>query len=140
MIKASQLKVDFSADLAGDNSLKTGVEAGGSKTKALEVVDDELSCFTYTPDLAKATKELVMADKGYGIYHLTNRGACTWYQSAVELFRLTNANTVVVPISGVKLARPAKRPKCSVLLNTKLPQLRDYREALKEYLISQKLN
>lgn len=101
---------------------------------SLEVVDEELSCFTYTPDLAKATKELVDKNSGYGIYHITNSGAGTWYAAALELFKLAGVKIEVKPITGEKLARPAKRPKYSVLLNTKLPQFRDYREALREYL------
>ena len=106
-----------------------------SKTKKeLEAVDEELSCFTYTPDLAKATKELYESDRGYGIYHLINSGRATWYEAAVELFKIADINVRVVPVSGAKLKRPAKRPKYSVLLNTKLEPLRDYREALKEYL------
>jgi len=99
----------------------------------LEAVDEELSCFTYTPDLAKATKELVDKNSGYGIYHIVNGGPCTWYEAAVELFKLAGIGVEVKPITGDKLDRPAKRPKYSVLLNTKLPPLRDYKEALKEY-------
>ena len=100
---------------------------------SLEAVDEELTCFTYTPDLARATKELIDKDSGYGIYHITNSGPCTWYQAALELFKLAGIKIEVKPITSDKLARPAKRPKYSVLLNTKLPPLRDYREALKEY-------
>ncbi|MFA6306899.1 MAG: dTDP-4-dehydrorhamnose reductase [Patescibacteria group bacterium] len=100
----------------------------------LEVVDEELSCFTYTPDLAQATKELVDKNSGYGIYHITNSGACTWHEAALELFKLAGIKAEVKAVTGEKLARPAKRPKYSVLLNTKLPPLRDYREALEEYL------
>ena len=98
------------------------------------MVDEELSCFTYTPDLAKATKELVDNNSGYGIYHIVNSGAGTWYAAALELFRLAGRQIEVKPISGESLARPAKRPKFSKLISTKLPPLRDYREALKEYL------
>jgi len=106
-----------------------------SKTKKqLEAVDEELSCFTYTPDLARATKELYESDRGYGIYHLTNSGRATWHEAAVELFKIAKIDVTVAPLSGAKLKRPAKRPKYSVLLNTKLPALRDYREALTEYL------
>lgn len=100
----------------------------------LEVVDDEVSCFTYAPDLAKATRELILAGKGYGIYHLTNSGACTWYQAAVELFKMADIKVEAAPIPGDRLTRPAKRPRYAALLNTKLPPLRDWREALKEYL------
>jgi len=100
----------------------------------LEVVDGELSCFTYSPDLAKATVGLVESDRGYGIYHLVNSGVSTWYEAAKELFKLLGQDIKVVSLEPEKLIRPAKRPKYSVLLNTKLPQLRDWREALKEYL------
>jgi len=101
---------------------------------SLEVVNDETSCFTYTPDLARATRELVDGDFGYGIYHLVNSGACTWYQAAVELFKIKDIKVKVLPIQSDKFPRPAKRPEYSVLINTKLPPLRDYREALREYL------
>ena len=105
----------------------------------LEVVDEEVGGFTYSPDLARATKDLVQADKGYGIYHLANGGACTWYQAAVELFKTADIGVKVLPIRGDKLSRPAKRPKYSILLNSKLPLLRDYREALREYLTKGKV-
>ena len=106
-----------------------------SKTKkVIEVVNEEVSCYTYTPDLAQATKELILSGKGNGIYHLINQGAGSWYQAAVELFNLAGIDIKVVPISSDELKRPAKRPKYSILINTKLPLLRDYREALKEYL------
>ncbi|MBU0722460.1 dTDP-4-dehydrorhamnose reductase [Patescibacteria group bacterium] len=110
------------------------LEQGRTKP-SMEIVDEEIGCFTYTPDLAKATRELVDHNHdGYGIYHLTNSGSCTWYEAALELFNLAGVEIEVKPIASDKLARPAKRPKYSVLLNTKLAPLRGYREALKEYL------
>lgn len=112
--------------------------AAAENKKELELVDDEFSCFTYSPDLAQATKELYENNRGYGIYHMVNSGACTWHEAAVELFKLASVEVKLIPISGEKLKRPAKRPKYSVLLNTKFTQLRDYREALKEYLKNKK--
>lgn len=110
------------------------------QSQRLKAVDGELSCFTYTPDLAKATRDLIEAGSGYGIYHLTNSAPCTWYEAAVELFKIAGIKAEVVPVKGEKMLRPAKRPKYAVLLNTKLPPLRDYREALREYLESVKYN
>ncbi len=105
-----------------------------SEKECLDVVHDELSCFTYTPDLAQATRRLMESDKGYGIYHLTNQGPTTWYQAVTELFKIKNIKIKVNPITSDKLPRPAKRPKYSVLINTKFELMRDWREALKEYL------
>jgi len=108
----------------------------------IDVVDEEISCFTYTPDLAKATRQLVESEKArsepgrksYGIYHIVNGGPCTWYQAALELFKIVDIDIKVNPVTSDKFPRPAKRPKYSVLLNTKLKSLRDWKEALREYL------
>lgn len=101
---------------------------------SLDIVNDELSCFTYAPDLAQATKKLLDSDKGYGIYHLVNEGPVTWYQAAKEFFRQKNINIIIKPIPGDKMPRSARRPKYSVLLNTKFEKLRPWNEALREYL------
>lgn len=100
-----------------------------------DVVDEEQSCFTYTTDLARATMQLIESRKKYGIYHLVNEGASTWYEATVELFKLAGKNNIKVnAVTSDKYPRAAKRPKYSVLLNTKIHKMRDYREALKEYL------
>lgn len=100
----------------------------------IDVVDSEKSCFTYTVDLAKATKGLIDSKKISGIYHIINEGACTWFESVQELFKIKNITTKVNPVSSDKFPRPAKRPEYSVLKNTKLKKLRSYQEALREYL------
>jgi dTDP-4-dehydrorhamnose reductase len=99
----------------------------------LEVVNDEKSFFTYTIDLAEATKKLVESDAGYGIYHLANQGACTWYGAVKEWFKIANIKVKTKSVSASKFPRPAQRPKCSILLNTKTEKLRDLKEALADY-------
>jgi dTDP-4-dehydrorhamnose reductase len=100
----------------------------------LTAVDEEVSCFTYTADLAKETKRIIEDKENYGVYHIVNSSFCTWFEAAVELFRIANVSVLTEPVSSDSFPRPAKRPKYSVLLNTKLNPLRDWREALKEYL------
>lgn len=100
----------------------------------LKVVDEEKSCFTYTRDLAVEIKALADEEISFGTYHIVNEGACTWYEAAVELFKIAKMDIEVISVSSAEFPRPAKRPKSSVLLNTKLKPLRNYREALKEYL------
>lgn len=100
------------------------------------VVNEELSCFTYTPDLAAASARLIAARPAEGIYHLVNEGAATWYDGARELFQLAKKEVVIRAIRSENLARPARRPKFSVLKNNKLKKMRPYQEALKEYLRS----
>lgn len=104
--------------------------------KEFKLVDkEELSCFTYTPDLARATYDLLAIGKGYGIYHITNSGPVSWYEAAKYLFELKGVTDVnLIPVTSADYPRPAKRPKYSVLLNTKLEPLRGWKEALREYL------
>lgn len=104
-----------------------------SKNK-IQVVDSELSCFTYTPDLASASLSLWEDNADRGIYHLVNSGPATWYQAALYLFELSKIKIEIEPVDSDFWPRPAKRPKFSVLENTKRPALRSWQEALKDYL------
>lgn len=102
----------------------------------IKVVDDELSNFTYAPDLAGRTKFLVENSLPFGIYHITNEGVpVTWYGAAKVLFELAGIKGVkLIPVSPEEFPRPAKRPKYSILINTKLEPLRSWPVALKEFL------
>lgn len=104
------------------------------KQDNINVIDEEMSSPTYAPDLAERTKFILDSAAPYGIYHASNGGACTWYEFAKEIFRLSGKNIMVNSVSGDKFPRPAARPKFSVLLNTKLPEMRPWQEALGEYL------
>jgi len=106
----------------------------GKENKEVKAVDEETSCFTYAPDLAKKTKEIVEANKSFGIYHVFNEGACTWYEAVVELYRQAKIKTKVVPVGSEEFPRPAQRPYVSTLINTRLNPMRSYKLALKEYL------
>ncbi len=115
----------------------------GRKKKSIEVVDEEVSCFTYTPDLAEATRKLLGFGKGnsissrkwaFGNYHFVNENPCTWYECAVKLFKIAGEKVEVKPVPAEQFPRLAKRPAYSRLLNTKFPKLRNWEEAVKEYI------
>lgn len=110
----------------------------GGKNKSVKVIDEETSCFTYAPDLARKTKEIIESKKPFGIYHVVNSDPCTWYEAVLELYKQAKKKAKVVPVSGSEFPRPAKRPYYSVLLNTKLNPMRSYKDALKEYLKDKK--
>ena len=99
-----------------------------------DMVDSELTSPTYAPDLALRTREIV-ENHPPGIYHGAQDGACTWYSFAQEIFRLIDREDIKLnPVGSDFYPRPAKRPVCSVLINTKLPPARSWQEALAEYL------
>lgn len=127
------------------------------KGQALRVVDDQVGSPTYTKDLAKAIHVLIDRVQGpgshghkvtmppghkvtcYGIYHISNSGAVSWFDYAKEILKLTKSHTKVLPVSSEELNRPARRPKMSVLDNSKFIEFTGYRmrswqEALKAYV------
>ena len=109
----------------------------------LRVVHDQVTAPTWARDvaaaLARLLPRLVRGDAPGGIYHLTNAGACSWYEFARAALALAGVDAEVEPITSAELAAPAPRPAYSVLANTRLaaigePPLRSWQDALAAYL------
>ncbi|NQV12650.1 dTDP-4-dehydrorhamnose reductase [Candidatus Uhrbacteria bacterium] len=133
VIRLSRL---FGKPATSDAGKKSFIDVmlGLAQTKDhLDLVDEEESSPTYAPDLAKRTREIVEAHPP-GLYHAANSGSCTWYGFAKEIFKQKGVTIDITPVSGKMFPRPAKRPMHCVLLNTKLPRMRLWTEALEEYL------
>ncbi|MBI5101843.1 MAG: dTDP-4-dehydrorhamnose reductase [Nitrospirae bacterium] len=108
-----------------------------AERESLDVVDDQRGCPTYTVDLADKLREL--SGKGYGTYHITNSGTCSWYEFAVKIGELTGIQRKINPVTTDKFPRPAKRPVNSVLGNTMLrleglEPARRWEDGLRDYL------
>jgi dTDP-4-dehydrorhamnose reductase len=104
----------------------------------LSVVNDQLGSPTYTRDLARAIRDLVQKD-ARGIVHVSNEGACSWYDFAKEILAGAGRQSVSVkPISTDQSARPARRPNYSVLSPSSLHacgiHMRPWQQALQSYL------
>jgi dTDP-4-dehydrorhamnose reductase len=107
--------------------------------RSIRVVDDQVLTPTYTADLADAIARLLAADPPGGIYHLTNAGACSWFEFAGRIFALCGLAPALEPTTSADFGAPARRPRNSVLENTRatalgLPPLRPWPEALAAYL------
>lgn len=84
---------------------------------ALDVVDDQRGCPTYTVDLARGIVGLC-SKNARGIVHVRNAGECSWFEFAREIVRRSGLRTDVRPVSSSQMARPAPRPAYSVLSAT----------------------
>jgi len=100
----------------GKNFVKT-ITSLSQKRDKIEVVNDQKGSPTYTSDLSAAL-EMFLASNKYGIYHITNKGICTWFDFAKEIVSLSNIKTEIIPIKSVDFKRPAKRPHNSALDNS----------------------
>lgn len=122
----------------GRNFVKTML-ALAEKNSEIRVVNDQYGSPTSALELARAIAFLIDSD-GQGIYHGVCEGTATWYEFAVEIFRLAGKEVKVIPITTEEYPTPAKRPKYSVLKNTRLAEaghtLKFWKDALKEYMES----
>ncbi len=112
-------------------AIREKAAAGGP----LRVVDDQVGSPTYATDLAEAIACL-LARELTGVFHVTNAGACSWYEFAAAILLLTGqASVPLLRMTSDELNRPARRPALSVLENAAwrkagLPPLRPWQEAL----------
>jgi dTDP-4-dehydrorhamnose reductase len=105
---------------------------------SIPVVSDQIGSPTYTVDLANAIA-LLIKKPVYGIYHVTNSEYCSWYEFAQEIFEIAEINIDLKPVTTEEFARPAPRPKYSVLENYNwkmegFPLARSYKEALRDFM------
>lgn len=119
----------------GKNFVET-ITSLSSKKSELRVVDDQIGKPTYALDLARAVKTILEKKYPFGIYHITNEGFVSWYDYARKVVKLKGIKIPVKSQSTAESGARAKRPRYSILLNTKFPPLRSWQKALEEYLRS----
>jgi dTDP-4-dehydrorhamnose reductase len=123
----------------GKNFVRTILQRA-RRAEPLRVVDDQVGAPTYTMDLAEKLEQIVMRGNP-GVYHVTNRGYCSWFEFAQEILR--QAGLSHVPLSPIPTSasdRPALRPRNSRLAHARLESeglglLPPWQDALTRYLL-----
>jgi dTDP-4-dehydrorhamnose reductase len=120
--------------VAGRNFADTMLRLAGER-EAVQVVEDQVGCPTWTGHLAPALLGLLEREVR-GLVHLAGAGAVSWNGFAREIFRQAERACRVEPATTEQLARAAPRPGWSVLASERddvLP-LPDWRDGLAGYL------
>ena len=108
------------------------------KNEPITVIDDMWMSPTYTKNASSTLKEIIEKQLPYGVYHATNKGYCSWYQFAEQIFQFTGLTPDLTPIKTDQLTMKAKRPRFSALKSIKLTkygiEMPTWRKALREYL------
>jgi len=139
IVRSSSLFGVAGASSKGGNFVETILRLAKERDE-LRVVKDQIFSPTYTKDLARKITQLINMEY-YGVFHITNKGACSWYEFTQEILRLARLKTPVVPITSDQYPQKAKRPPYSVLDNYHLrllgmDDLRPWPEALEDYMRS----
>ncbi len=98
-----------------------------NKLDFLKVVDDQHGSPTWTKDIAGLIQVIIRSDsRGYGIYHFSGEGNCTWFDFAGEIYRLGRENELITsdctldPCTSEEFPTMAKRPAYSLLSKDKV--------------------
>lgn len=137
LIRTSGLYGRAGSSGKGGNFVETMIRKA-SGNESIRVVDDQRLTPTSTRELARATAALIETSH-YGLFHVTSKGNCTWYEFAGEIFRLLGLDPDLAPTTSGAFAAAARRPAYSVLANHHLDELgmddlKHWRDALREYL------
>ena len=118
----------------GGNFVETIIKKARAH-EPIKVVNNITMSPTYSLDAANGLAKL-LRNRATGLFHIANRGACTWYEFAKTISELADFGDVIHSVSSGEFAVRAARPKNSALITEQRGfQLRPWRDALKAYLV-----
>jgi dTDP-4-dehydrorhamnose reductase len=134
IVRTSSLFGKTGARGKGGNFVET-IVAKAKAGETLRVVDDMTMSPTYARDAATALVELIKT-KADGMVHLTNRGACSWYELAKQIVDIIGLPVAIDRVSSKEYPTRARRPLNSALQSERfLVKLCSWQDALEAYLI-----
>ena len=125
----------------GHNFVRTMLRLGRERAE-VRAVDDQRGNPTCADDLSFELLRLALTD-GFGVYHCTNEGTCSWAELAAAVMEEAGLSCRVVPVTTEQYRRlnpgAAPRPAFSSLENARLAAtigngMRPWREALRDYV------
>ena len=118
----------------GDNFVTNIINLMKSNDE-IRVVNDQFGSPTYAGDLADTILNIILNNKWYpGIYNYTNSANISWFDFANEIKSICDFNTIIKPIPSKAYPQKAKRPKYSILDNSKI--INTFKIEQVNYLIS----
>ena len=119
------------------------VLAQAERGEPTRMVADMTFSPSYAPHVAQTVRRLIDAE-AFGTHHVTNAGACTWFEFVRTAFAKAGlADAPLEPISYASFGNPTQRPMYSPLENTTfarlgIPALNAWDVALDEYLAARR--
>ncbi len=106
--------------------------------RIIKIVCDQISIPTYTEDIVKIT--FLCVEKGLrGIYHLTNSGYCSRFESAKYFLEGIKWDGLILPVDSNFFPSEAKRPYFSAMSNKKISdalsiEIPHWKDAVDKYI------
>lgn len=137
IVRLASLFGGVGARSKGGNFVDTVLEKA-RRGAELNIVGDIRMTPVYAYDAARSLQQLIR-QQASGIFHIANRGSCTWYDFACRALELAGLSAQVQRVSSSEYPCRARRPRDSSLASVKWQPagddaLRPWPEALRAYL------
>jgi dTDP-4-dehydrorhamnose reductase len=126
---------------AGENFVERMIAAAvhhrSTGGNPLRVVNDQIATPTYAGHLADAIVRL-LETTAFGLHHVTNSGACNWWEFAQAILERAELSVEVQPVSSAAFGAAAPRPASSALVSCRaadagIGRLPTWEEGLEAY-------
>lgn len=115
------------------DKILTWIEEG----KDLKIADDKIDSFAYTKDVAEEIVSILEKKLPYGVYHLSNEGKENYFNFVNEMVKILDVNVKITKAKHDDFGfKDVHYPKKTSIKSVKLPSIRNWKEALGEYLNS----
>jgi dTDP-4-dehydrorhamnose reductase len=128
-----RLPVLFGASAKPNQLVERMVTRARGGEKHLHLADDIVSSPTYAKDAAEAIWQAVSEKRPFGLYHVANAGKASLFELMSEVFSLLHLEVVLERASYRDFPSLGRKNTMTPLRQTKLPELRSWRDALVDY-------
>lgn len=142
-VKSIIIRTSWVYSIYGHNFVKTMLKLAKIKSE-LGIIYDQVGSPTNAEDLADAVLNIIETSKyvwiNTQIFNFSNKGKCSWYEFALEIFKIKKINMIVKKLQTKDYKTLANRPKFSLLDKTKFEntfnyQIEEWQKSLKKMLI-----
>ena len=102
--------------------------------ETVRVPTDKIDSPTYSLDAASALLDLVIARRPFGVYHIANAGAVSYFDFVRRMAELVHVRGEVHPALDREFDSGGRKPLRTAMLSVKLDPMRPWDMALTEHL------
>ena len=107
--------------------------------KEIRAAEDRIESPTYSMDAAETVISLLEREEPYGIYHVANSGAASYYDLVTKFIEIQKVDVNLVRAKDKDFETLAYNPLRTPLTSIKLEPLRSWQDALNEYIAKEEL-
>ncbi len=107
-----------------------------SKNEDLKIATDKIDSPTYAKDASQLLLEIILKQKEYGVYHLSNVGQLSYYNFVKKIKEIMNSDSKIIEAKDSDFFSKGFKPLKTAIRSNKLKKIRSWEKALFEYLKS----